>query len=176
MEGGLGSLNVFLLRHGEAGKRIIPMTKDSLRALTASGQEEVEGVGKSLAALGFKFDLIAASPLRRSKETALIVGKAFRKKPRQEDWDELKPEGSRQELYRRLEKVKPGSSVLLVGHEPYLSTTIGEITSKTAGSVDGFRVVLKKAGLAKITVTSFHPRISGELRWLLTPKQIRRMA
>jgi len=25
-------------------------------------------------------------------------------------------------------------------------------------------------------VTGFNPRISGELRWLLTPKQIRRMA
>lgn len=169
-------MNVFFLRHGEAGKRIVPMTKDSERALTASGREEVEGVAKSLAALGFKFDLIAASPLRRSKETALIVGKAFRKKPRQEDWDELKPEGSRQELYRRLAKTKPGSSVLLVGHEPYLTTTIGQITIKATGSVDGFRIVLKKSGLAKLTVTSFHPRITGELRWLLTPKQIRRMA
>lgn len=169
-------MNVFLLRHGEAGKRIVPVTKDSERTLTASGRKEVEGVAEALTALGFKFDLIATSPLRRSKETALIVRKAFKNKPRQEDWDELKPEGSRQELYRRLAKVKPSSSILLVGHEPYFSTTIGEITSKTTDNVRGFRVVLKKAGLARISVTSFHPRINGELRWLLTPKQIRRMA
>lgn len=169
-------MNVFLLRHGEAGKRVTPVTKDSERALTAVGRKEVEDVAKALASVELKFDLIAASPIRRSKETALIVGKAFKNKPRQEYWDELKPEGSRQELYGRLAKIKPGSSVLLVGHEPYLSTAIGEITSKTTDRHEGFRVVLKKAGLAKISVTSFHPRITGELRWLLTPKQIRRMA
>jgi phosphohistidine phosphatase len=169
-------MDVFLLRHGEAGGRVVPSTKDLERSLTARGKKEVESIAEALATLKFRFDVIATSPLRRSKETASIVGKAFRNKPRPEDWDELKPEGIRQDLYRRLAKVKPGSSVLLVGHEPYLSTAIGEITCKTTDSVGGFRVALKKGGLAKVSVTSFHPRINGELRWLLTPKQIQRMA
>jgi phosphohistidine phosphatase len=38
------------------------------------------------------------------------------------------------------------------------------------------RIVLKKAGLAKITVTAFQPRARGELRWLLTPKHLKKVA
>jgi phosphohistidine phosphatase len=36
-------------------------------------------------------------------------------------------------------------------------------------------IVLKKAGLARIEVTSFQPNIKAELRWLLTPKLLRNM-
>jgi hypothetical protein len=32
------------------------------------------------------------------------------------------------------------------------------------------RINLKKAGLTKIRVISLNPNISGELRWLLTPR------
>ena len=31
------------------------------------------------------------------------------------------------------------------------------------------QIVLKKAGLAKIRITSLTPKMQGELRWLLTP-------
>jgi phosphohistidine phosphatase len=48
-----------------------------------------------------------------------------------ENWDELKPEGNRKELYRKLsQKFKQDSSILIVGHEPYLSTLISEVISE----------------------------------------------
>jgi phosphohistidine phosphatase len=37
-------------------------------------------------------------------------------------------------------------------------------------------IVLKKAGLARLGITSFQPRIRGELRWLLTPKHLKKVA
>jgi len=43
---------------------------------------------------------------------------------------------------------------------------IGEMISGNGNS----HVALKKGGLAKIRVTSFVPKASGELRWLLTPE------
>jgi phosphohistidine phosphatase len=92
-----------------------------------------------------------------------------------EEWSELSPGGSREALYRRLAKLKPDSSVLCVGHEPYLTTLIGEIASRGSKG-EGVRIILKKSGIAKLSVTSFSPRVSGELRWLLTPKQVKRMA
>ena len=121
--------------------------------------------------MGIRFDKIAASPLKRTYETAAIVAKTLKILDHLEEWDELKPEGDRSELYRRLSKVK-GSDILLVGHEPYLSTMIGEIVSGNGGS----HISLKKAGLAKLRITSLVPKTSGELRWLLTPKQIRKMS
>jgi phosphohistidine phosphatase len=62
--------------------------------------------------------------------------------------------------------------VLVVGHEPYLSTMVSEIVFDSGNG----RIVMKKAGLAKITVASFQPKIKGELRWLLTPKHLKKVA
>jgi phosphohistidine phosphatase SixA len=61
---------------------------------------------------------------------------------------------------------------LVVGHEPYLSGMIGELIT---GSRQ-VRIILKKAGVAKVNVTSFLPKPSGELRWLMTPRQLKKVA
>ena len=164
------------MRHGEAGKRIPVATRDTARALTAAGRQDVEEVGKAMAKLGYRFDVIATSPLKRAKETADVVNGALKRKSRVEEWSELSPEGNRSELYRRLTSIRPGSKVLCVGHEPYLTLAMGEIAGRGGEDSGGIRISLKKGGLAKLLVMGFHPRISGELRWLLTPKQIRRMA
>ena len=164
------------MRHGEAGKRLPVAARDTVRALTAAGRQEVEEVGEAMAKLGYRFDVVATSPLKRAKETASIVSEALNRKNRVEEWSELSPEGSRSALYRKLTGVRPGSKVLCVGHEPYLTIAMGEIVGSGGDGSPGFRISLKKGGMAKLLVTGFNPRISGELRWLLTPKQIRRMA
>jgi len=169
-------MELYLLRHGEAGKRIPVASKDSGRALTAAGKQEIEEVGKAMAKLGYSFDVVASSPLKRAKETADIVSEVLKRKNQVEEWPELSPEADRSDFYRRLSRVRPGSKVLCVGHEPYLSIALGEIAGRGGEDSAGFRISLKKGGLAKLLVTGFNPRISGELRWLLTPKQIRRMA
>lgn len=171
---GSPSVELYILRHGEAGKRIPSVSKDSERTLTVTGQEEVKEVATALDRLGVTFDFVVTSPLKRASQTAGIVAKMLKvKRGSIEEWAELKPEGKKAELYRKLSQFKPESSVLMVGHEPYLSMMVSEIAfgSSTAGSI-----VLKKAGLAKLTVTAFQPRVKGELRWLLTPKLLKKIA
>ena len=169
---GFSSVELYILRHGEAGKRIPSGSKDSERPLTVAGQEEVAEVAKALDRLGVRFDFVATSPLRRASQTAGIVAKVLKvKKGSVEEWGELKPEGKRPELYRKLSQFKPESSVFVVGHEPYLSTVVSEIAFGVAGGV-----VLKKAGLAKLAVAAFQPKIKGELRWLLTPRHLKKIA
>jgi len=169
-------VEVYLLRHGEAGKTVPVAARDTERALTAAGREEIEEVGEAMAALGFEFDFVVTSPLKRAKETATIVNKALKRKGAVEEWPELGPEGDRTAFYQRLGRLRPGSEVLCVGHEPYLTTAIGEIAGRGDGASMGLRISLKKGGLAKLSVTGVTPRVTGELRWLLTPKQIRKMA
>jgi len=160
------------LRHGEAGKKLATGNRDFERSLTVAGQKEVAHIAKSLKDMGIKFDFILTSPLKRAHQTAAIVSKIFKNEKKMEDWDELKPEGNRPELYRKLTQFKQQSSVLIVGHEPYLSDMISEIIFDGKGK----HVVLKKAGLARLTITSFTPpNLHGELRWLLTPRHIRKM-
>jgi phosphohistidine phosphatase len=166
-------VELYVLRHGEAGKRLPAGSNDSERALTVTGKQEIEKIAEALQELGIKFDFIATSPLKRASQTAEIVAKALKvKKGKLEGWDELKPEGKRPEMYRRLSQFKQQSSVLVVGHEPYLSTMIGEIVF---GNGTGNNIVLKKAGLARVDVTSVQPNIKAELRWLLTPKLLKNM-
>lgn len=164
-------MDLYVLRHGEAGKRLAAGSKDSGRALTVAGAKEVEEIAGAIAKLGIKPDLVATSPLARAHQTAAIVAKELKIKNKLQDWDELKPEGSRAKLYERLGKFKPEASIMVVGHEPYLSGLVSELL------FDGQkgRVVMKKAGLARVGVTSLRPRPKGELRWLLTPKIMKRM-
>ena len=163
-------IDIFILRHGEAGNRMTVVEKDSERPLTPEGRTEIQEIAKSLKTVGLQTDRIYTSPLRRARETAEIAAKILNI-PTLEEWDELKPDGSKAELYRKLARLEQNSRPILVGHEPYLTSMIGEIIGTT-----GAKIVLKKGGIGKVRITSFTPRISGELRWLLTPKIITQMS
>jgi phosphohistidine phosphatase len=167
---GSTKIDIFILRHGEAGNRMTVVERDSERPLTPEGRAEMQRIAKSLKAVGLQANRIFTSPLRRARETAEIVTKVL-KIPTLEEWDELKPEGSRAELYRKLSRLEQNSRPIVVGHEPYLTSMIGDIIGTTNA-----KIVLKKGGVGKVRITSFTPRISGELRWLLTPKVITRMS
>lgn len=167
-----GVMEVFILRHAEAGKRIDARSRDAERSLTAEGREELESVAKALSKLKVRPDRIISSPLKRSTETASLVAKALKHRGKPEAWDELRPEGSIQGLLKRLSGLGPESRVLCVGHAPYLSQMIDEVLGHHGKS----RIVLRKSGLARVSIRSFSPTVEGELRWLLTPKLLRRMS
>jgi len=163
-------MDLYLLRHGEAGKSMPGSSKDAKRTLTQDGRAEVEAVGKAIRMLDLGLDLLASSPLSRAFDTAAIVGRQIRLKGQVEVWDELKPEGERRTLYARLGRLRPDSSVMIVGHEPYLGNVVGDIIGGHA------RVNLKKAGLVRVRVSSVLPSPKGELRWLLSPRVLKALA
>lgn len=160
------------MRHGEAVKNIHSRASvsDADRPLTLSGKNEVEEVSYFLKGLNIKFSLIISSPLKRAHQTAFIMSKNLKSANILEDWDELKPEGAKQELAEKLSKLNEDSTVLLVGHEPFLSSFISEVIFGSPGG----NVVLKKGGFAKLRIVSNFPKMKGELRWLLTPRLMKR--
>jgi phosphohistidine phosphatase len=166
-------MELFLFRHGEARKRLQSGSKDFDRPLTSTGQKEVENISISLKKLNINIDRIITSPLKRAHQTAVIVSKVFAMEERVEDWNELKPEGNRSELYKKLSQLKLDSSLLIVGHQPYLTEMIGNLTFDS-DSDDNARIILKKSGLAKLVITSLMPIMKGELRWLLSPKLLKK--
>lgn len=163
-------MDLLVLRHGEAG-RSSRLPGDSKRSLTNEGKQEVTDLSYGIRSLEIKFDHIFSSPLLRAKQTAEIVAKSMKYKGKIEELDSLKPEGSRLDFYSVLSKLKQDSVVLVVGHEPYLSEMISEGISQS-----GCRITLKKAGLARMRILSTLPKIKGELRWLLTPKLLKKLA
>lgn len=164
-------MELFIMRHGEAGKRSPASTKDFERSLTVSGRKEIEEISKIITGIEGDISKVVASPLKRAEETASIVAKELKIQNKVEKWDELKPEGKREEFYSRLSKLKRDSLILVVGHEPYLSSMISDLIS----GIDVSRISLKKGGVARVRIDRFSPRPQGELRWLVTPRQLKRM-
>jgi len=60
------------------------------------------------------------------------------------------------------------SRILLVGHQPDL----GELASVLVWGSPTAGISFKKAGVARIVTANLPPAATGELRWLLTPKQL----
>lgn len=166
-------MDLFILRHGEAGQRGSAGRGDFQRPLTTAGQKEISDIATSLKDLGIKLDVVITSPLKRAHQTASIVAKIFKIEKKMQDWAELSPEGKRLDLYKKLLQLKQQSSVLVVGHEPYLS---GMISEMIFDGNNGGRITLKKSGLARIRVISSTSKFQGELRWLLTAKLLKNMS
>ena len=145
-------MNLFILRHGIAVDRD-PQSfpDDSRRPLTLKGEERMRQICEAMQALELSFDHILSSPYRRAGQTAEIVADALDKKKVLEFRDELTPEGDPKALIRYLNQFEPAAeNVLLVGHEPYLSTLIARlIFGEPTTAID-----LKKGGLAKLEITA----------------------
>jgi phosphohistidine phosphatase len=165
-------MELFILRHGKAEQRSPTIKSDLRRKLTKEGEKEIEDVADALSSLKIKFNYIITSPLKRAKQTAEIVLKKCKETNSLVEWNELKPESKTNALYEKLSSLKINSTVLLVGHDPFLSSMIGEIITDGKNNC---RVILKKGGLAKISLNSLKPKINGELQWLIGPKQIKKL-
>ncbi|HYJ01498.1 MAG TPA: hypothetical protein VEW92_04735, partial [Nitrososphaeraceae archaeon] len=88
--------------------------------------------------------------------------------------------GSKDSLSNKLSKLNIDSVILIVGHEPYLSSMINDIISNNADTDRNYNtnhnnIILKKAGLSRIKITSTVPKLKGELRWLLTPRILKKI-
>ena len=169
------------MRHGYAGNRLSDPMKDTKRQLTVSGKKEVVEIAKSLKKLGVKFNVIFSSPLARAFQTAKIIAEEYKLTEQIEQSEDLKPNGSKDSLYNKLSKLNIDSVILIVGHEPYLSSMINDIISSNNDadrnySKNNNNIILKKAGLSRIKITSTVPKLKGELRWLLTPRILKKIA
>ena len=168
------------MRHGYAGNRLSGPMKDIKRELTVSGKKEVVEIAKSLKKLGVKFNVIFSSPLTRAFQTAKIIAEEYKLTEQIEQSEELKPNGSKDSLSNKLSKLSIDSVILIVGHEPYLSSMINDIISKNDTdrnyNKNNNNIILKKAGVARIKITSTVPKLKGELRWLLTPRILKKIS
>jgi len=163
-------MDVYLLRHGLAVEHGTPGYPDDFeRPLTAEGKQKLRKIAKALGKMELSFDLILSSPYVRARESAEIVGAALAPRKKLQLRESLGADGSFRELIAEVKAVQPApESLLLVGHEPYLSTLISLLVAGTTKSC----VALKKAGLCKLTVEALRAGRCARLEWLLTPRQM----
>ncbi|MGI9565478.1 MAG: phosphohistidine phosphatase SixA [Nitrosopumilus sp.] len=165
-------MELYLLRHGKAEERLYNIRSDSKRKLTEAGKKEMEFVAKGIRNLDIDFDFIISSPLVRAKQTAEITLEYVNNKKPLTIWNELKPEMDVEKTIKKLTAINPSSSVLLIGHEPHLTTLISNVISSNSPSVN---ISLKKGGLVHIKTSQEKSKILGSLRSILTPKQLKKL-
>lgn len=161
-------MELYLLRHGLAGDRETWSGPDSKRPLTDEGLKKTDRIAKGMAKMKLSFDVILSSPYERARQTADIVAKRCGAADLVEINEYLEPGGDQRLLVEELSKRFADKSVLLVGHEPDLSTLISVLI---CGSERAF-IGLKKGGLAKLDVNDPSYGQCASLSWLMTPSQL----
>jgi phosphohistidine phosphatase len=168
-------VNLYLLRHGIAAAKDDPaFESDSERPLTSKGIKKFRKAARGIEALGLSLDAILSSPLLRARQTADVVAEILGEESAVDEIPALAPDSSPQQLLAELGDYQDKEHVMLVGHEPFLGKLAGFLlTSKNDSDV---RIPLRKGGLCRIEVDAIPPTQLGQMHWLLTPKQLRRMA
>lgn len=165
-------MDVYFLRHAIAADRTL-FKNDFDRPLTPEGEQKLRQVVKAMRNLQLSFDLVLSSPYVRARETAEIVAAALGLRKQLEFRESLGVDGSPREFLAEIRQLKAQpASLLLVGHEPYLSSLISLLITGTARS----SVRMKKAGLCKLTCENLAASRCATLEWLLTPRQMLLMA
>ncbi len=165
-------MKIYILRHGKAEGFAAGVQSDAKRRLTPAGRREMELVADGIKNINVSFDYVVSSPLARARETADIVARSLHGNDMTVTvWDEMKPESNVTDAHRLLAKLPPDTRILLVGHEPHLSCLASSIISQTGAATAAIN--LKKGGLAILDGNTRNSKITGTLRSLLTPRQIR---
>jgi phosphohistidine phosphatase len=162
-------LELYLVRHGIAADRGDEYPDDSKRPLTNEGIASLRKEVKALEALGVSFDHIITSPLVRTKQTADVFAQHLPSKPSVSTSDSLAPAGSPAGVVQDVVKHARKGRIALVGHEPNL----GELAARLIGAKTP--IEFKKGGICRIDFEVLPPKGAGQLRWLVTPKMLRKI-
>ena len=154
-------MKLYFLRHGIAVAREEWAGDEASRPLTDKGRRRLEDVGEFLAGRKLGVERVLTSPLVRCTQTAEVVAQRMKAVDRVAVDERLAPGFGPGMLARLLRSHAETGALMLVGHEPDFSLTIGHV-------IGGGRVVCDKGGVACVHLPN--PReMEGELEWLLAP-------
>lgn len=163
-------MKLYILRHGIAVERGTEgYEDDTRRPLTPKGERRMKQIARAMKKLELSFDLILSSRLIRARQTAEIVAKTLKLVDHLKFSEHLAPDGDSKNLIRDLDHLlQQPKSVLLVGHEPYLSDLLGTLLVGKST----LHVNFKKGGLCLLTADKLRHGPCATLEWLMTPRQL----
>jgi phosphohistidine phosphatase len=159
-------MNLYLMRHANAGVPRDSAILDAKRGLIKEGKEQCMLMGRILGALKVQPEVILSSPLKRALQTAQFVGNELGYEGKVEICPALAPQADFTEFHRMLEAYADRQDVLIVGHNPNLFKFIGRLISSNGG---GAGVRMRKGCVARIDMAK-HPPL---LNWLIDPRMAR---
>jgi phosphohistidine phosphatase len=166
-------MNLFVLRHASAGTRRTNPAVDVKRPLDKDGKRQCIQLGQVLNALSVNFDLIVSSPLKRSLQTAQLVGTETGYETPIMISPALAPGATFQQFQRLLHECSAYENVMVVGHNPNITTFLVQLLSghnSNDGTRNQPRIRLRKGSIARLNM---QPR--AILQWLLDPRVVREL-
>jgi phosphohistidine phosphatase len=169
---GDGKRSVYLVRHAFAGHAdAARWPDDAKRPLTEDGIERFRAAARGLRRLVPDVDAVLSSGYARAWQTAELLHEVTRW-PKPQECRALEADRSAADALEVLGE-HSGSSLALVGHEPYLSRLASILCAGGAGTL---RLELKKGAVALLRVEDdAHPPVA-HLAWAVSPKILRALA
>ena len=165
-------MNLFILRHASAGTRRINPLLDLKRPLDKDGKSHCLQLAHVLMAMKINFDLIVSSPLKRSLQTAQLVGTETGYESHILISNALAPTATFGQFQRMLRECAEHENLLVVGHNPNITAFLGQIIDPSISSLEDRTtplVRLRKGSLARLSMM----RGPATLQWLLDPRLVR---
>ena len=130
-------MKCYLVRHGQAVDAAEWPGADDERPLTDKGYTRMQRAATALAALDLEIEAIVASPLLRARQTAEVIARELRLTDRLARDARLSGRFGREQLAEILAEHDRADAVMLVGHEPGMSTTVAALTGGTVAFKPG---------------------------------------
>jgi phosphohistidine phosphatase len=160
-------MQIYFLRHANAGEPKLHPLKDAKRPLDKLGIEQSHDVGRALAAMDVTVDAIISSPLRRATQTAAVVANEIGYEDKVVVDDALRPGAEFEQFQDLLRRNSRKESIMVIGHNPNLTEFLNKIV---AGGNSGNAIELKKGSIARVEKEGRKPAV---LKWSLPPKVVR---
>jgi phosphohistidine phosphatase len=157
-------MQIYLLRHGiaEDGR---PGQADADRALTAEGIKRLREILKRARTASVDPSVIVTSPYVRARQTAELAAEILGFEEALAPSAALTPMASPVDTWAELRALKGELSVLLVGHEPHMSSFTGFLLGTPE-----LRVDFKKGAMVRVDMFEMGVRPRGVLKWMMAPK------
>ncbi|MCG6946852.1 MAG: phosphohistidine phosphatase SixA [Deltaproteobacteria bacterium] len=161
-------MEIYLMQHGSN----LSKDEDPEESLSPEGEGQVSKAGQAISKMGLTFEVIIASPKKRSQQTAAIVAGAIGFPVDSiVVTDKVKAMTPAEETLGYLEKFNDKQSVLVAGHLPSLA----EVASSLLTSGSKATIQFERGGIGRIDVDTL-PGREGRLLWYLTPAQLELIA
>jgi phosphohistidine phosphatase len=158
-------MNLYLMRHANAGLRRDNPVLDAKRGLVKEGKDQCMLMARVLSAFKVQVDVIVSSPLKRALQTAQFVGTEMGYEAKVEISPALGLDATYADFQQLLAKYADREGVLMVGHNPNCFQFLGRLITGNGGA----SIRMRKGSVARIDLVR-HPPL---LQWLIDPRMAR---